>query len=86
MQVGLDDDDNITAWTQRLASASKYYRRPNMPDEELAEAELYIDDFPRRIIENVRLEYFHNPIGIPRGSWRAPAHTANAFAIQSFID
>jgi isoquinoline 1-oxidoreductase beta subunit len=86
MQVGLDDDDNVTAWTQRLASASKYYRRPDMPDEALAEAELYIDDFPRRIIENVRLEYFHNPIGIPRGSWRAPAHTANAFAIQSFID
>lgn len=86
MRVGLDDDDNVTAWTQRLASASKYYRRPNMPDEALAEAELYIDDFPRRIIENVRLEYFHNPIGIPRGSWRAPAHTANAFVIQSFID
>lgn len=86
MRVGLDDDDNVTAWTQRLASASKYYRRPNMPDEGLAEAELYIDDFPRRIIENVRLEYFHNAIGIPRGSWRAPAHTANAFVIQSFID
>jgi len=86
MQAGLDKANKVTAWTQRLASASKYYRRPNMPDEELAGAELYIDDFPRRIIENVRLEYFHNPIGIPRGSWRAPAHTANAFAIQSFID
>lgn len=86
MRVGFDDDDNVTAWTQRLASASKYYRRPNMPDEGLVEAELYVDDFPRRIIENVRLEYFHNPIGIPRGSWRAPAHTANAFVIQSFID
>jgi isoquinoline 1-oxidoreductase beta subunit len=23
---------------------------------------------------------------VPRGSWRAPAHTANAFAVQSFID
>ncbi len=86
MQAGLDDNNNVTAWTQRLASASKYYRRPNMPDEELAGAELYNDDFPRRIVENLRLEYFHNPIGIPRGSWRAPAHTANAFAIQSFID
>jgi isoquinoline 1-oxidoreductase beta subunit len=86
MQAGLDSDNNVTAWTQRLASASKYYRRPNMPDEELVGAELYIDDFPRRIIENVRSEYFHNPIGIPRGSWRAPAHTANAFVIQSFID
>ena len=86
MQAGVDDSGKVTAWTQRLASASKYYRRPNMPDEELFGAELYIDDFPRRIIDNVRLEYFHNPIGIPRGSWRAPAHTANAFVIQSFID
>jgi isoquinoline 1-oxidoreductase beta subunit len=24
--------------------------------------------------------------GIPRGSWRAPAHTANAFVVQSFLD
>src|SRR5690606_8545527 len=24
--------------------------------------------------------------GVPRGSWRAPAHTANAFVVQSFID
>jgi len=86
MQAGVDESGKVTAWTQRLASASKYYRRPNMPDEELYGAELYVDDFPRRIIDNVRLEYFHNPIGIPRGSWRAPAHTANAFVIQSFID
>jgi isoquinoline 1-oxidoreductase beta subunit len=86
MQAGLDDRDNITAWTQRLASASKYFRRPNMPDEELFGAELYIDDFPRGIIENLRLEYFHNRIGLPRGSWRAPAHTAKAWVIQSFID
>lgn len=86
MQAGLDDDGNVTAWTQRLASASKYYRRPNMPDKDLHGAELYPDDFPRRIVENLRLEYFHNKIGVPRGSWRAPAHTANAWVIQSFID
>jgi isoquinoline 1-oxidoreductase beta subunit len=86
MQVGLDGNDKVVAWAQRLASASKYYRRPNMPDEDLFGAELYIDDFPRRIVDNLRLEYFHNPIGLPRGSWRAPAHTANAFVIQSFID
>jgi isoquinoline 1-oxidoreductase beta subunit len=86
MRAGLDADGKVNAWTQRLASGSKYYRRPNMPDENLFGAELYIDDFPRRIIENVRLEYFHNRIGLPRGSWRAPAHTANAFVVQSFID
>ena len=86
MTAGINSDGKIVAWTQRLASASKYYRRPNMPDEDLWQAELYPDDFPRRIVDNLRLEYFHNPIGVPRGSWRAPAHTANAFVVQSFID
>jgi len=86
MRAGLDSSGKVTAWAQRLASASKYYRRPNMTDERLYQAELYTDDFPRKVIDNMRLEYFHNPIGLPRGSWRAPAHTANAFVIQSFID
>ena len=84
--AGLDDSNNIVAWSQRLASASKHYRRPNMLDENLWKPELYVDDFPRRIVNNLRLEYHHNDIGLPRGSWRAPAHTANAFVIQSFID
>jgi isoquinoline 1-oxidoreductase beta subunit len=86
MHAGIDVDGKVTAWAQRLASGSKYYRRPDMPDENLYQAELYLDDFPRRIVENIRMEYFHNTIGLPRGSWRAPAHTANAFVIQSFID
>ena len=86
MHAGLDGDGRVTAWSQRLASGSKYYRRPNMPDENLFGAELYVDDFPRRIVDNLRLEYFNNTIGLPRGSWRAPAHTANAFVIQSFLD
>ena len=86
MHAGIDVDGKVTAWAQRLASGSKYYRRPDMPDENLYQAELYLDDFPRRIVDNIRMEYFHNTIGLPRGSWRAPAHTANAFVIQSFID
>jgi isoquinoline 1-oxidoreductase beta subunit len=86
VSAGLDDKKDIIAWTQRLASASKYYRRPNMADDKLWGAELYSDDFPRGFVDNFRLEYFHNAIGVPRGSWRAPAHTANAFVIQSFLD
>lgn len=86
MRASLDADGAITGWTQRLASASKHYRRPGVADADLWKAELYSDDFPRGIIGNLRLEYFHNAIGIPRGSWRAPAHTANAFVIQSFLD
>jgi isoquinoline 1-oxidoreductase beta subunit len=86
MKAGLDDKGKITAWTQRLASASKYYRRPNVPPEEQFGAELYVDDFPAQFIDNFRLEWLMVQSGVPRGSWRAPAHTANAFVIQSFID
>ena len=86
MKAGLDAAGNITAWTQRLASAGKYYRRPNVKPEEQYGAELYIDDFPAQIIENLRIEWLEVQSGMPRGSWRAPAHTANAFVVQSFID
>ncbi|MDH4255402.1 MAG: molybdopterin-dependent oxidoreductase [Gammaproteobacteria bacterium] len=86
VRAGLDAAGSILGWTQRLASASKHYRRPDVAAEDLWQAELYPDDFPRHIVPNLRLEYFHNAIGLARGSWRAPAHTANAFVIQSFLD
>jgi isoquinoline 1-oxidoreductase beta subunit len=86
MSAGLDNEGRITAWTQRLASASKYYRRSNVPEEDMWKSELYPDDPPRKLVPNVRLEYFPMQSGFPRGSWRAPAHTANAFVVQSFID
>ncbi len=86
MTAGIDDKGRVTAWSQRLASGSKYYRRPDMPDDDLWKAELYPDDFPKAMVDNFRLEYFHNSIGLPRGSWRAPAHTVNAFVIESFLD
>ncbi|MGH8131435.1 MAG: molybdopterin cofactor-binding domain-containing protein [Steroidobacteraceae bacterium] len=82
----LDSGNHITGWTHRLASASKYYRRPNMKPEGLWESELYPDDFPARLVPNYRLEWHGVTSGIPRGSWRAPAHTANAFVVQSFLD
>ena len=86
MRAGLDGEGRITAWTQRLASAGKYYRRPDVKPEEQYAAELYVDDFPAGIVDNLRLVWFEVQSGMPRGSWRAPAHTANAFAVQSFLD
>jgi isoquinoline 1-oxidoreductase beta subunit len=86
LTAGIDAAGRIVAWRQRLASTSKYYRRPDMPDDKLWEAEIYPDDPPRQLVPNVRLEYHSMSSGMPRGSWRAPAHYANAFATQSFID
>lgn len=86
MTAGLDKSGKVIAWTQRLASASKYYRRPNVPESDYWKPELYGDDFPAGFVANFRKEYFSVQSGMPRGSWRAPAHTANAFVLQSFID
>ncbi len=85
LRAGVDADGRVTAWTHRLASASKYYRRDNVKPEDMWTAELYPDDFPARLVDNLRLEYHSMVSGAPRGSWRAPSHTANAFVVQSFL-
>lgn len=82
----LDADRQITGWAHRLASASKYYRRADVKPEDMWTSELYPDDFPAQLLPNVRMEWFAVNSGITRGSWRAPAHTANAFVVQSFLD
>ena len=66
-----------------MASPSKYYRRPN---QQHWQSEINVDDPPVGLVDNVRYEYFDMASGAWRGSWRAPAHTANAFAVQSFLD
>jgi isoquinoline 1-oxidoreductase beta subunit len=84
--AALDGRGVVTGWTHRLASASKYYRRAGVKPEGLWEAELYPDDFPAKLVPHYRLEWHAVQSGMTRGSWRAPAHTANAFVVQSFVD
>ncbi len=86
LRASLDDRGRLTGWRHQLASPSKYYRRPNVEADKMWEAELYPDDPPRRLLPNVQLQYYSMQSGVPRGSWRAPAHYANAFAVQSFLD
>lgn len=86
LKAAFDASGNLLAWTHRLASASKHYRREGVADDALWEPELYPDDFPAALTPNLRLEYFSAKSGAPRGSWRAPAHAANAFVVQSFLD
>lgn len=86
LSATLDGEGMPTSWTQKLASASKYHRRPDVEADKMWEAELYTDDFPAGIIANLKVEWFAVKSGMTRGSWRAPAHTVNAFVVQSFID
>ncbi|MCK7594100.1 xanthine dehydrogenase family protein molybdopterin-binding subunit [Pseudomarimonas salicorniae] len=82
----LDAEGAVTGYAHRLASASKYSRRPGVPAEDMWKPEIYPDDFPARLLPHVRMEWFAVESGVTRGSWRAPGHTANAFAVQSFLD
>jgi len=83
LTAGLDRAGTIVAFRQRVASPSKYYRRE---DATAWESEIYTDDPPAGLVDHLRYEYFEMTSGAWRGSWRAPAHTANAFTVQSFID
>ncbi|NVJ97807.1 MAG: xanthine dehydrogenase family protein molybdopterin-binding subunit [Alphaproteobacteria bacterium] len=84
--AAFDAGGKLVSWEHRLAGASKYYRRNGVPEEEYWTPDLYPDDFPAGLVPNYRLEYFSMKSGMPRGSWRAPAHTANAFVVQTFLD
>ena len=79
-------EGTVTGWAHRLASASKHHRRPEIKPDEMWMPEIYTDDFPARCVPNLRYEWFAVDSGVARGSWRAPAHTANAFVVESFID
>ncbi len=86
MHAGFDENGKLVAWAQRLAGTPKYYRRDNVDPATMYQADLYVDDFPAGRVDNLKLEYHIAKSGMPQGSWRAPAHTANAFVIQSFLD
>lgn len=85
MSAAVDTNGNVIAWAHRLAGTPKHFRR-GTKSEELYGADMYIDDFPAGLVNNLQNEYHIAKSGMPQGSWRAPAHTANAFVVQSFLD
>jgi len=86
MLAGLDAHNRLVTWKQRVASTPKNHRRAGVDENAPWEADLYLMDFPATLVSNFRREYFAVQSAAPRRSWRAPGHTANAFAIHSFID
>lgn len=86
MIMGVDKAGKVVAWKHRLASAGKNNRREGVKAEDIWQADFYEMDFPGKLVANFQREYFLLPSGAPRRSWRAPGHTANAFAIHCFLD
>jgi isoquinoline 1-oxidoreductase subunit beta len=82
MRATLSTDGAVTAWEHRMASASRY----GYAGREPSESEMYGDDLPAGLVPNLLMAYSYLATPIPRGAWRAPVHTPNAFVVQSFID
>ena len=83
-RAALDRAGRLTAWDQHLANPSRYaYAGAKAP---AASSELYPDDFPAQCLANVRMAYTLVESAIPTGAWRSTLHSANAFAVQSFLD
>jgi len=84
LSASLDGSGNVTGWYHALANASRKTslgREGNPAGTELDEYE-----FPAGFVPNLQLEYGHVLSDVPLGQWRAVSHSANVFAVQSFID
>ena len=86
LTAATDESGKVVAWSHRLAGTPKHYRRNGRKPEELYTADIYVDDFPAALVENLQYEYLLAKSGAPQGSWRAPAHTANAFAVAELFE
>ncbi len=84
LQAALEPGGSVAAWRHQLVNTSRYeFAKNGQPP---ANSEIYADDFPVGCLANVRLEYTSVPCAIPTGAWRSTLHSANAFAVESFID
>lgn len=98
LRVGLDGRGRITAWDCHLVNISRNaYRRGGAPSwstetyglvagvsNDLA-GDFELDLVPWQI-PHVRLRYSEPRTGVATGAWRAPAHVANAFAVETLLD
>jgi isoquinoline 1-oxidoreductase beta subunit len=74
----------VIAWDHHLANPSRYAYAD--PKRSPVESELYKDDPPAGLVPHLRLAYTLTPSAIPGGAWRATLNSANAFAVQCFLD
>ncbi len=81
LKAGFDAAGNWIAYELKVATPGRYHRRGRKP-EDYYMPEMWLDDYPARTLANNRSAYFFIDSGAPRGPWRAPGHTANAFAVQ----
>ena len=98
LRAGLDANGRIVAWDCHLVNLSRNsYRRGTTPawstetygsvtgvSNDLG-PDFDLDLVPWHI-PNVRLQFIEPRSGVATGAWRAPAHVANGFAVETLLD
>lgn len=75
----------VTAWTQRMVSAPASAHR-GVADDKLWTSELRADQLPAALVPNYQSDWYAQACAVPRGPMRGMPDTANAFAVECFID
>ncbi len=83
MQAAIDRDGKLSGWRHKLATHSRTAFSKGVPPHLV---EYYPDGFPAHHVPHFRVDYYPLPSAAPRGSWRAPGHNVNCFAIECFLD
>jgi isoquinoline 1-oxidoreductase beta subunit len=84
LRAVLTPTGGVAAYAHHVANTSRYaFAKNGQPPEK---SEMYPEDFPVGCVPNTLLEYTLVPSAIQAGAWRSTLHSANAFAVQSFID
>lgn len=86
LEAGLDAGGALQAWRHRVLATPRNYRESGMATAPAWNGVNDPDGMPAQRVPNYRNEYTALASRMPRGWWRAPVHTFNAFAIQSFVD
>jgi isoquinoline 1-oxidoreductase beta subunit len=99
IRAGLDAAGDLVAWDCHLVNVSRNAYRKSTTGPEATETygnytgpvvdaqrDAYDLDLTPTAIPNCRLRYSEPKTGVATGAWRAPAHCANAFAIETTID
>jgi isoquinoline 1-oxidoreductase beta subunit len=87
LNVGLDDAGGIAAWTSRIVSPSILGRvRPDAVKDGIDRTSVEgAIDLPYAV-QNARVEYVLEDVGVPCGFWRSVGNSQNAFVRESFVD
>lgn len=84
LRAALSGDGGVSAWTHSACLATSASGDVDIPD--VMRNTIWVDNYPRRLIDNFEVDVHHISWATPNGPWRAPMPTQHAFVVESFIN